>query len=96
MEVEANQNIDEPIAKMFANMIDRLKTALSKGNYVARQTLATLSQQMVFYYYFTRRIRWVVTLWILLVDFLRLLVKQCYLGISINFFIILTVVTREK
>lgn len=50
MEVEANEKIDQSVSKMFSGMIERLKDALSKGNSTARLTLATLSQQKVYFF----------------------------------------------
>lgn len=47
VEIEANAEIDEAVAQMYSNMMDNFKLELSKGNSVARQTLATLGQQKV-------------------------------------------------
>lgn len=47
VEIEANEKINESVAQLYSNMMDNFKNELSKGNSVARQTLATLSQQKV-------------------------------------------------
>uniref|UniRef100_A0A915CVA0 phosphatidylinositol 3-kinase n=1 Tax=Ditylenchus dipsaci TaxID=166011 RepID=A0A915CVA0_9BILA len=48
VEIEANADIDQIMSHMFANIMERFKQALSKGNSTARNTLATLSQQKKF------------------------------------------------
>lgn len=47
VEVEANEELDEPVSEMYAQMIDRLKRKLAQGNNTARQALATTNTQKV-------------------------------------------------